>query len=143
MDPCIAGVIVFFGAELPLDRDAARIGEPRGEVGEIPLHDAEFQLVVGADILSLAEGGDPVGKGHAVGEVVQQLPLLAVDEGDIAVDQGVPRRPVRDDLLVGDDVGGVVRGAEGFLALQIPCDEHTGGQLALSISLWLIRQSPT
>ena len=54
-----------------------------------------------------------------------------MDEGDIAVDQGVPRRPVRDDLLVGDDVGGVVRGAEGFLALQIPGDEHTGGQLGV------------
>ena len=32
---------------------------------------------------------------------------------------------------MGDDIGGVVRGAEGGLALQIPGDEHAGGQLGV------------
>ena len=52
-----------------------------------------------------------------------------MDEGDVAVDEGRQLRAVGDDLLVGDDIGGVVRGAEGGLAVQILGDEHAGGQL--------------
>ena len=52
-----------------------------------------------------------------------------MDEGDVAVDEGRQLRAVGDDLLVGDDIGGVVRGAEGGLAVQIFGDEHAGGQL--------------
>ena len=52
-----------------------------------------------------------------------------MDEGDVAVDEGRQLRAVGDDLLVGDDIGGVVGGAEGGLAVQIPGDEHAGGQL--------------
>ena len=48
---------------------------------------------------------------------------------DVAVNEGRQLRAVGDDLLVGEDIGGVVRGAEGGLAVQIPGDEHAGGQL--------------
>ena len=84
---------------------------------------------MGADILPLAEGGNPVGKGHAVGEVIQQLTLLGVDKGDILVDEGVKSGAVRQHLLVSHDIRRGVHGAQALLTLQILGDEHAGGQL--------------
>ena len=69
--------------------DAAGIRQPRHKVGEVTLHHAELQLVVGADVLTAAEGGDPLGERHAIDEIVQQLLLLDVDEGDVLIDQRV------------------------------------------------------
>ena len=84
---------------------------------------------MGADILPAAEGGDPVGERHAVSKIVQQLPLLGVDEGDILVDEGVEGGALRQYLLVGHDVGRGIQLVEPLLALQIAGDEHAGGQL--------------
>ena len=65
-----------------------------------------------------------------------------MDEGDVAVDEGRQLRTVGDDLLVGEDIGGVVRGAEGGLAVQIPGDEHAGGQLG-RVDLVLVDEAVT
>ena len=122
-------MIIALGTKLPLDGDAAGIRQPRHKVGEVTLHHAELQLVVGADALTAAEGGDPLGERHAIGEIGQQLLLLGVDEGDVLIDQRVEGGTVRQHLLVGHDIGGGVQLAEVLLALQIPGDEHAGGQL--------------
>ena len=52
-----------------------------------------------------------------------------MDEGDILVNEGEQLGTVGDDLPVGEDVRGTVQGAEALLALQVPGDEHAGGQL--------------
>ena len=65
-----------------------------------------------------------------------------MDEGDVAVDEGRQLRAVGDDLLVGDDIGGVVGRTEGGLALQIPGDEHAGGQLG-RVDLMLVDEAVT
>ena len=57
----VSGVVEALGAEVALDAHLAGIGEPVGEVGEVALHDAELQLLPGADVLPLAEGVYPVG----------------------------------------------------------------------------------
>ena len=95
---------------------------------------------MGADVLTAAEGGDPLGERHAIGEIGQQLLLLGVDEGDVLIDQRVEGGTVRQHLLVGHDIGGGVQLAELLLALQIPGNEHAGGQLG-AVDLLLIQQA--
>ncbi len=113
-----SAVVIPLSTELPLHPHPAGVGEPVGEVHKIPLHDAEFQLLPGADVLPLAEGVYPVGEAVMPSVRSSSSSLLAVDEGDVAVDEGRQLRAVGDDLLVGDGLGGIVGRTGGGLALQ-------------------------
>ena len=59
-------VKILLRAEFPPDLHCAFVLHPGGKVGEIPFHDAELQLVVGAHIFPLAEFVDPFIVGHPV-----------------------------------------------------------------------------
>ena len=54
--------------------------------------------------------------------VLQKLPALVMDEGDVPVDQ---RADVRQHLLVGDDVRRAPEIPQALLALQVPGDDIT------------------